>query len=141
MFDFLGELVSSMFGGLLGEAAMERRAGRTKKRIAAFEQGLEIRIPCAVREDGQRKWRHGSLRLAPGRAAWAGRFDKEPSLVLSRHTSTADYSRHVGLRESVWLNGGMRVLGYRVGDDLVELAVLPRTLVLVGRVLDLPPNP
>lgn len=137
LFDLLGDLISSLVGDFLVDGTTESRPGRTSRQIAAFEQDREIRIPCAVRENGER-WRHGALRVRRGAATWRRRFRNQPSLTLNRRSASPQEHRRG--RE---LSGGYPrrvVLGYQVAEGCVELAVRRRDLPIVGRVLNLPPT-
>lgn len=136
--DLLGDMISTLFGGFLGDELHERRNSRTSGQIAAFNGGQEIRIPCALRENDE-AWRHGFLRLKRGHAAWLRRFAKEPSLILDRRTLTPQQGRRVRGRESLGLNPKLIVLGYQMTGTPIELAVRRSDLSLVARVLELPP--
>jgi hypothetical protein len=141
--EWLADLLLSTLGGLISEPVRQRRAAAmTRKRFVAFDAGHEVRIPCALRHvhDGTTRWRHGRLRLVKGRAAWAPRWHREPSVTFNRTTAVGQRGRRVGGRESLSINPRLTVLSYRVADDVIEIAVRKRDLAILGRVVGLPPT-
>jgi hypothetical protein len=132
--DFLGDLL----GSVLGDELTERRSAKaTSKQLAAFAAGEVVAVPCALREPDAR-WRHGALRLVKGQAAWIPRFRKSPEVTLARGAATAVRSRRVGPAEAFGVNPNLFVLAYAVEGRTLELALRPRDLPILGRVLEIP---
>lgn len=136
--EWLGDLLGSVLGGMVGDELSERRSAKaTSKQLAAFAAGEAVTVPCALREPGAR-WRHGALRLVKGQAAWAARFRKAPEVTLTRRAATPVRARRVGAVEAVGVNPNLMVLSYQLDGATLELAVRPRDLPIVGRVLHIP---
>jgi hypothetical protein len=142
--EWLAEQAADLLGGLISERVRRRRTVELNwKRIAAFQAGRKVRIPCALRhvrsEDS--RWRHGNLRLAQGAGAWIPRLHREPTVTVNRRTAIGQSGRRVTGHESFRLNPRLVVLSYRVADDVIELGVRKRDLAILGRAIELPPQP
>ena len=139
---WIGDLVSGLFGGLIGDELTEGRAEKAStKQLAAFSTGHAVAIPCAYRESTgatDPSWCHGKLELSKGRAAWTRRFGKTPELTLGRGETTALHSRSVTRTEAVHINPKLIVLSYQRGQSRIEFAVRKRDLPVIARVLELP---
>jgi hypothetical protein len=130
--DWLGDVAADLLGDLFTDRSGERRAKKVASRqLAAFASGKVVRVRCRFRVSAaDRTWRHGSVRLSKGRAAWTTRFARVPAITLSRSQATAVHANR---------RGQSTVLCYRHGGSTVEFAVRGRDLAVIGRVLDLPP--
>jgi hypothetical protein len=139
----LSDLIGDLIGDLLGDE-LNRRRGRRKAsaRLAVFNKGSEVTIPCAVRYPvgDHPKWTHGTLTLSRGKASWKGRFSRGPSLTLNRQTAIGVRTRQISGREKLRMSPRLTVLAYDVAGVTVEMAVRRDDLPLAGRVLNIPPG-
>lgn len=137
----LVRLVVGLTLGLVGDQINQRRAAELlKKRMDAFRDGKEVRIPCAMRHGQATRWRHGHLRLAKGAGAWVPRLRRQPLLTFNRGTAVGQYGRQAHGRATPGIGRRLAVVAYRIDGDTVELALRQRDLALLGRVVELPPT-
>lgn len=137
-----------MFDDVMGEVAAslddvdvpDRRRSGPPRRLRAFLAGAPVTVPCGLRQPDAAagRWRSGVLRLARGSAVWRPRFHGGAPVVFRPSDIVPVGWRPVRPAERLRWRRSHIVLAYDMADTRVELAIRPRQLTIVGRVLALP---
>lgn len=140
-----------MFDDVMGEVAAalddvdvpDRKRSAPSRRLRAFLAGSAVTVPCGLRHSGWSSdhWRSGSVRLARGSAVWRPRVHSGTPVVFRPADIVPVGWRPVRSAERFRWRRSRIVLAYEMGEVRVELAVRPRHLTIVGRVLALPCRP
>jgi hypothetical protein len=141
----------NVFDDVMGEVAAalvdvdvpDRRRSTPSRRLRAFLAGSPVTVPCGLRHPdvAAARWRSGSVRLSRGSAVWRPRFHGGAPVVFRPADIVPVGWRPVRASERFRWRRGRIVLAYDMADSRVELAVRPRHLTIVGRVLALPLQP
>jgi hypothetical protein len=118
------ETVGSILGGIFGSALGQRRESRhASERMKAFHQGRPVRVPCALRYEGETFWRHGDLILSRTESAWVPPKMTTGKIALPRQDIEIQSVRKATFKESMDVDPSCIIITCRLRGRGIDLAI------------------